>query len=238
MKIIIVKDKEAGGKKAYDIFVEALKKGSKTFGLATGGTPETTYKELVNSDLDFRDCISVNLDEYVGLTPENPQSYNYYMHKHLFNSKPFKKSYLPNGSANDEKKEIERYNDILEHNPIDLQLLGIGKNGHIGFNEPGSPIDAKTRKVHLTESTIAANARYFKNKNDVPQYAYSMGIGSIMQAKEILVEAFGTEKAKAVAKMVEGEFNTDVPASVLQRHANVTVIIDEQAAKLLKKNYK
>lgn len=238
MKVIIVKDKEVGGKKAYDVFVETLKKGSRTFGLATGGTPETTYKQLVNSDLDFTDCTSVNLDEYVGLTPDNPQSYNYYMHKHLFDSKPFKNSYLPDGSAKDENEEIKRYNNILKDNPIDLQLLGIGKNGHIGFNEPGSPIDAKTRKVHLTESTIAANARYFKNKDEVPQYAYSMGIGSIMQAKEILVEAFGAEKAEAVANMIEGKVSPDVPASILQRHANVTVIVDEQAAKLLKKDYK
>ncbi|GET07393.1 glucosamine-6-phosphate deaminase [Ligilactobacillus agilis] len=235
MRVIIVEDKVAGGKEACKVFANALANGAKVLGLATGGTPETTYQELVASKLDFSNLVSVNLDEYVGLGPDNPQSYNYYMKQHLFDKKPFAKSYLPNGLATDEEAEIARYNEILADNPVDLQLLGIGENGHIGFNEPGSPLDAKTRKVALTESTIKANARYFEHEEDVPRYAYSMGIGSIMQAKEILLEAFGAKKAQAVKALVEGQVDASVPATILQKHPNVTVIVDKQAAALLTK---
>lgn len=235
MRVIIVEDKVAGGKEACKVFANALANGAKVLGLATGGTPETTYQELVASKLDFSNLVSVNLDEYVGLGPDNPQSYNYYMKQNLFDKKPFAKSYLPNGLATDEEAEIARYNEILADNPVDLQLLGIGENGHIGFNEPGSPLDAKTRKVALTESTIKANARYFEHEEDVPRYAYSMGIGSIMQAKEILLEAFGAKKAQAVKALVEGQVDASVPATILQKHPNVTVIVDKQAAALLTK---
>ena len=235
MRVIIVEDKVAGGKEACKVFANALANGAKVLGLATGGTPETTYQELVASKLDFSKLVSVNLDEYVGLGADDPQSYNYYMKKHLFNQKPFAKSYLPNGLAEDEAAEIERYNQVLAANPVDLQLLGIGENGHIGFNDPGSPLDAKTRKVALTESTIKANARYFEREEDVPRYAYSMGIGSIMQAKEILLEAFGAKKAQAVKALVEGPVDANLPATILQKHPNVTVIVDKQAAALLTK---
>ena len=165
MKVIIVKNAAEGGKKAFEIFKEKLDEGATVFGLATGGTPETTYQELCDSDLDFSNCISINLDEYVGLSADNPQSYHYYMKKHLFEKKPFAHSYLPDGQNDDAKVECERYSKIIAENPVDLQLLGIGRNGHIGFNEPGSAFDGKTQKIRLTESTIAANARYFENEN-------------------------------------------------------------------------
>ena len=144
MKVIIVKNAAEGGKKAFEIFKEKLDEGATVFGLATGGTPETTYQELCDSDLDFSNCISINLDEYVGLSADNPQSYHYYMKKHLFEKKPFAHSYLPDGQNDDAKDECERYSKIIAENPIDLQLLGIGRNGHIGFNEPGSAFDGKT----------------------------------------------------------------------------------------------
>ena len=156
------------------------------------------------------------------------------MKKHLFEKKPFAHSYLPDGQNDDAKAECERYSKIIAENPVDLQLLGIGRNGHIGFNEPGSAFDGKTQKIRLTESTIAANARYFENENDVPKYAYSMGIGEIMQAKTVLLEAYGKDKADAIKKMVEGEPTEEVPASVLQNHDDAIVIVDEDAASLLR----
>lgn len=140
MKIIKVKDQVEGGKEALKVFKEALDNEVKVFGLATGSTPETTYDELVKSDIDFSSSISVNLDEYVGLKPEDEQSYAYFMKEHLFNAKPFAKSFLPNGMAEDADQECERYDKLLEEYHVGLQLLGIGRNGHIGFNEPGSSL--------------------------------------------------------------------------------------------------
>ena len=233
MQIIKVKDSVAGGKKGFEVFKQALANGAKVFGLATGSTPETTYTELRNSDLDFSQCVSLNLDEYVGLQPDNPQSYYRFMHEHLFDAKQFKHNYLPNGMAPDIVAETARYEELLSENPIDLQLLGIGRNGHIGFNEPGSPFDGKTHKVKLTQSTIDANSRFFEHEEDVPRYAISMGIGSILSAKQILMEAYGEKKADAVKAMVEGPITPDCPASALQKHPNVIVIVDEAAASKL-----
>ena len=230
MQIIVVKDQQAGGKAALKVFAAAKARGVKVFGLATGGTPETTYAELVASDLDFTDSISINLDEYVGLAANHPQSYAYYMHHHLFFAKPFAASYLPNGLATDPAAECARYDQILADHHVGLQLLGIGRNGHIGFNEPGSPFDGTTHEVALTLSTIAANARFFARPADVPKRALSMGIGAIMQADQILLEAYGSDKAAAIQAMIEGPVTTAVPASVLQQHPNVIVILDQAAA--------
>lgn len=236
MKVIIVKDNVEGGKEGYKLFADAKKNGATTFGLATGSTPITTYQEIIKSDLDFTDSISINLDEYVGLPEDSDQSYDYFMHENLFNAKPFKHSYLPNGRAADLEAEAKHYDQIIEDNPIDLQILGIGRNGHIGFNEPGTPADSTTHKVSLTQSTIDANARFFEHEEDVPRYAISMGLASIMKSKHILIEAYGEDKADAIKGMIEGPVTTDLPASVLQNHDNVTVIIDEAAAsKLLNK---
>lgn len=233
MKVIIVKDNVEGGKEGYKLFADAKKNGATTFGLATGSTPITTYQEIIKSDLDFTDSISINLDEYVGLPEDSDQSYDYFMHENLFNAKPFKHSYLPNGRAADLEAEAKHYDQIIEDNPIDLQILGIGRNGHIGFNEPGTPADSTTHKVSLTQSTIDANARFFEHEEDVPRYAISMGLASIMKSKHILIEAYGEDKADAIKGMIEGSVTTDLPASVLQNHDNVTVIIDEAAASKL-----
>ena len=235
MKIIKVKDQIEGGKAGFEVFANAMKHGAQVFGLATGSTPISVYDELTASDLDFSDKISVNLDEYKGLGGDHPQSYRYFMNQHMFNKKPFKMSYVPDGLA-DEATEPAHYEQIIDDNPIDLQLLGLGQNGHIGFNEPGTPFDEGTHQVALTESTIKANARFFDDESEVPHYAYSMGIASIMKAKEILIIAYGEAKADAVAAMIEGPVTEAMPASILQKHANVTVIVDEAAASKLTKN--
>ena len=184
MKVIRVKDANEGGKKAFEIIKDGMENGVKVLGLATGSTPETLYKEMTTSDLDFSDMTSVNLDEYVGLDGSDDQSYRYFMNDHLFNKKPFKETFVPNGKAEDLEAECKRYDGVIAEHPLDLQVLGIGRNGHIGFNEPGTPFDVTTHVVELTESTIEANKRYFDKIEDVPTHALSMGIGSIMQSKK------------------------------------------------------
>lgn len=235
MQIIRVKDAQEGAKKSFEIVKKALEKGAKTFGLATGGTPEGVYALLRESDLDFSQVTSVNLDEYIGLKPDNKKSYHYYMNEQLFSVKPFKNSYLPNGVAENEQEEVERYEQILKENPIDFQLLGLGTNAHIGFNEPGTVFTQRTHKVALTPSTVDANKRYFDRVEDVPTHAYSMGLANILEAKEVLLIAYGKSKAQAIKDLVEGPQTTAVPASILQQHDNVTIIIDEEAASLLQK---
>lgn len=234
MEIIVVKNAEAGGKRGAQVFQDELANGAKVFGLATGSTPVTTYQNLVHSTADFSQATSINLDEYAGLTPDNDQSYHYFMQTNLFNKKPFKKSYVPDGTNPDATEVINQYNQIIAENPIDLQILGIGRNGHIGFNEPGTPFDSTTHEVNLSQSTIEANSRFFENESDVPKKAYSMGIASIMGAKHILLEAYGPEKAQIIKAALQGPVTEDVPASVLQGHDNVTVILDEAAASELK----
>lgn len=237
MNVIVVKDRAEGGQKGFEVFENAYHDGARVFGLATGSTPVTTYEELIKSNLDFSQMTSVNLDEYVGLAPDHPQSYHYFMQKHLFDQKPFAHSYVPNGMNSDAAAEMKRYDQVIADNPIDLQILGLGQNGHIGFNEPGTDPTLGTHKVALTESTIKANARFFKNEDEVPRYAYSMGIASILTSKHILLEAYGPEKADAVKAMIEGPVTSDVPASFLQQHDQVTIIIDEAAASELTENY-
>jgi len=233
MKVIRVKDANEGGKKAFEIIKDGMENGVKVLGLATGSTPETLYQEMTSSDLDFSEMTSVNLDEYVGLAGDDVQSYRYFMNDQLFNKKPFKETFVPNGKAEDLAAECKRYDGVIADHPIDLQVLGIGRNAHIGFNEPGTSFDVTTHVVELTESTIEANKRNFDKVEDVPTHALSMGIGSIMQSKKILLMAFGTDKADAIKDMIEGAVTTDVPASILQKHADVTVIIDEDAASKL-----
>lgn len=186
MKLIVVKNQLEGGKEGFKLLSEAMQNGAKTLGLATGSTPVEFYNQIVNSDLDFSDMTSVNLDEYVGLDGSNDQSYSYFMNKHLFEEKPFKVNYLPNGKAADLDVEVKHYDSIIDENPIDWQILGIGQNGHIGFNEPGTPTTVTTHVVDLTESTIEANARFFDHIEDVPKQAISMGLASIMKSKKIL----------------------------------------------------
>lgn len=235
MKVITVKKQLEGAKIGFDLLKEAMDNGAKTLGLATGSTPVEFYNQIVKSDLDFSDMTSVNLDEYVGLDGSDEQSYRYFMSKHLFNEKPFKENFLPNGKAADLEAETKAYDQIIAEHPIDFQILGIGQNGHIGFNEPGTSFEETTHVVDLQESTIKANARFFENEEDVPRQAISMGIASIMAAKSIVLMAYGESKAEAIKGMVEGEITEDMPASILQKHADVVVIADEAAAALLSK---
>ncbi|WP_125702193.1 glucosamine-6-phosphate deaminase [Lacticaseibacillus daqingensis] len=235
MDVKIVKDKVAGGQAAFDLIKKGIENGDKVLGLATGSTPITLYQAMIASDLDFTNMTSVNLDEYVGLPEDNPQSYHQFMKDNLFNKKPFAHSYVPNGNAADSDQAAADYEKIIADNPIDIQILGIGRNGHIGFNEPGSDLDGKTHKVQLTESTIEANKRFFDKEEDVPRYAISMGIGSIMKGKQIILLAYGEDKADAIKATIEGPVTNHVPASVLQNHANVTLILDEAAASKLSK---
>ena len=234
MKIFYGTDQEDCSNKAYEIVLKAIDEGAEVFGLATGSTPEILYKKLVESDVDFSNSVSVNLDEYVGLSGDQEQSYRYFMEEKIFQHNPFKASYVPNG-MNEEAAEIERYEQNLKENPIDLQILGIGQNGHIAFNEPGTPFDSVTHKVELTESTIQANKRNFEKEEDVPRFAYSMGLSSIMDAKKVILMAFGEEKAQAIKDLVTAtEPDESIPATILMNHPDFTVIVDEAAAKLIK----
>ena len=206
MQIIRVANAEEGGKKAFELIKEGMNNGAKVLGLATGSTPETLYKEMTASDIDFTEMTSVNLDEYVGLGGEDEQSYRYFMNKHLFDKKPFKETFVPNGKAEDLDAASAEYEKIIDAHPVDIQILGIGQNGHIGFNEPGTPLDSLTHVVELTESTINANKRYFDKVEDVPTRAVSMGIGSIMKGKKMILMAYGEAKAAAVAGALRGGF--------------------------------
>ncbi|HFI0933869.1 TPA: glucosamine-6-phosphate deaminase [Streptococcus suis] len=233
MKVHVVENQAEGAALAFNLLKEKLAGGAKVLGLATGSSPLEFYKLIRESDLDFSDLTSVNLDEYVGLGEESNQSYIYFMKEQLFNSKPFKQSYLPNGLAADLDAELVRYNAILEEHPVDFQILGIGRNGHIGFNEPGAPFDGQTHLVDLAPSTIEANSRFFDTIEEVPKQAISMGIANIMAAKTIVLMAYGPEKADAIKATVEGPVTEQVPASVLQNHDDVVLIIDEAAASKL-----
>ena len=233
MQIIRVANAEEGGKKAFELIKEGMNNGAKVLGLATGSTPETLYKEMTASDVDFTEMTSVNLDEYVGLGGEDEQSYRYFMNKHLFDKKPFKETFVPNGKAEDLDAASAEYEKIIDAHPVDIQILGIGQNGHIGFNEPGTPLDSLTHVVELTESTINANKRYFDKVEDVQTRAVSMGIGSIMKGKKMILMAYGEAKAEAIKGMIDGPVTTDMPASALQNHQDVVVIIDDAAASKL-----
>lgn len=233
IKVIVVEDQVAGGKEAFEIIKKELADGLKVIGLPTGSTPEQMYKELRESDLDFSDVVAINLDEYIGLAPEHEQSYHYFMNEKLFNAKKFRETHMPNGLAADADEETSRYDKVIENNPIDLQFLGIGTNSHLGFNEPGSPFDGLTAKVDLAEETIEANKRFFESADDVPKQAYSMGLGSIMSADKIVLIAYGENKAEAVANAINGPITEDVPASILQKHKDVTFILDKAAASRL-----
>lgn len=235
MKLEIINSQAEAGQKGLRVFKQAIQNGAQVFGLATGSTPISIYDAITKSDLDFTKATSINLDEYKGLAADHPASYRYFMNKYFFSKKPFAHSYMPNGLASDLKVEIEHYDQIINDNPIDLQILGIGRNGHIGFNEPGTSFESKTHIVELTDNTIQANSRFFDSIDQVPKQAISMGIGSIMKSKEILIAAYGKEKAQAVKEFIEGPVTENVPASILQNHPKVTIILDQAAASLLNK---
>ncbi|MBG9988406.1 glucosamine-6-phosphate deaminase [Aerococcaceae bacterium DSM 111176] len=230
MEVKIVNNQDEAGQIALEIFEETLDHGGRVFGFATGSTPETTYDAIVKSDLDFSKSIGINLDEYYGLPSTHPQSYAQFMREKLYAHKSFQNAFIPNGMNKNPESEKEKFDQILENYPRDLQLLGIGVNAHIGFNEPGTAFDTTTQLVDLTDETINANKRFFESIEDVPRQAYSMGIKSILDAKKIILMAFGKEKASAIKAMIDGPVTEDVPASILQQHPNVTVILDHEAA--------
>lgn len=242
MRIIRTRDYEDMSRKAADIIAaQVIMKPNCVLGLATGSTPIGTYARLVKKhkkgDLDFSGVTSVNLDEYKGLTKENDQSYYYFMNDNLFSKVNIDKSrtFLPDGTETDSDKACRDYNQIIaDVGGVDLQLLGLGHNGHIGFNEPAAVFEAETHCVDLTESTIQANKRFFASIDDVPRQAYTMGIKTIMMARKILVVVSGADKAAIVKKAFFGAITPEVPASVLQLHPDVTIVADEAALSEIK----
>lgn len=237
MRIYKASDYEDLSRIAANIIAsQVVMKPDCVLGLATGSTPIGTYKKLVekyeNGDLDFSEVKTVNLDEYKGLPRENDQSYYYFMHDNLFdhvNVKP-ENTNLPDGTEPDADKECKNYEALIASlGGQDLQLLGLGHNGHIGFNEPADTFAKETHCVDLQERTIEANKRFFASADEVPKQAYTMGIGTIMQAKKILVVVSGEDKADTVAKAFFGPITPQVPASVLQLHSDVILVADEAA---------
>lgn len=227
---------ELSRKAANVIAAQILMKPNCVLGLATGSTPVGTYKELIQKyelgDLDFSNITSINLDEYKGLSGDNDQSYRYFMNENLFNHVNINKdhTYVPDGLEPDADKACKDYNDIIAASGgIDLQLLGLGHNGHVGFNEPSDEFVKETNCVDLTESTIEANKRFFASEADVPRQAYTMGIGNIMQARKVLVVVSGADKADILQKVIEGPVTPQVPASILQLHSDVVIVADEAA---------
>lgn len=237
MRIIKAKDYEEMSRKAASVIAaQVIAKPDSVLGLATGGTPVGTYAKLVewynNGDLDFSDITTVNLDEYRGLPRTNEQSYWYFMHDNLFNHVNIKpeRINLPNGENTDAEAACAEYNEILHSvGAIDLQLLGIGSDGHIGFNEPADHFPLETHCVDLEESTIEDNKRFFANKDEVPRQAYTMGIKTIMQAKKVLMVANGKNKAEIIKKAFFGPVTPEVPASILQMHPDFILVADEDA---------
>lgn len=241
IKVMICEDYDTVSQKAAAILAGVISlRPDCALGLATGSSPVGMYRELVkkyeSGELDFSQVRSYNLDEYYPIDPENDQSYHSFMDTHLFRHVNMESAnvHMPSGSARDIQAACEAYEVMLaEAGGIDIQVLGIGQNGHIGFNEPAEAFDGRTHLVDLQESTIKANSRFFE-KEDVPRQAITMGVGSIIRARRILMMANGDAKAEAIAAALEGPITPRVPASALQLHPDVTVIIDQEAAALLK----
>ena len=237
MKIYKTKNYDEMSKRAAHIIAsQVILNPDCVLGLATGSTPVGTYKNLIewyqNGDLDFSQITSCNLDEYRGLSGDNDQSYRYFMNHNLFDHVNIRKecTYVPDGLDKDSDAACKAYEEIIEKvGGIDLQLLGLGHNGHIGFNEPGEAFEKETHCVDLTESTIEANKRFFASADDVPKQAYTMGIKTIMQAKKILIVVNGENKADIVERAFFGPVTPEVPASILQLHNDVTLVGDEEA---------
>ncbi len=237
MKIVVTKDYEELSAKAAKIMLDVVKGDPyAVLGLATGTTPLGLYGHMIKdhekNGTSYAHVRTVNLDEYQGLPRTHAQSYAYFMRKNLFEGLKIdpENTNIENGMAADEEKECARYDALLERLPRDIQLLGLGSNGHVAFNEPGTPFSSGTHVVTLAESTVKDNARLFSDISEVPRKAFTMGIRQIMQAKKILILASGANKADAVFKMVKGEVTEQVPASVLQLHPDCILIADKEAA--------
>ncbi len=241
MKIHVVNHYQDMSVKAAELVAEQVKdKNDSVLGLATGSTPEGMYSRLVKmhqeEDLDFSAIRTFNLDEYLGLGPDHPQSYHFYMHQHLFHHINIlqKNINIPDGKAIDAETACRDYEEsIVNEGGIDFQVLGIGGNGHIGFNEPDTSLSAVTHVVELTEKTVKDNSRFFDSEEEVPRKALTMGMGPILKAKKILLLASGEGKSEAIRATVSGKITTQVPATFLQLHPKVILILDKEAAKLI-----
>lgn len=241
MEVIILPDAEAVGRMAARVVARVLReRAAPVLGFATGSTPLPLYRELVRlhqaGELDFAHATSFNLDEYVGLAPDHPQSYRRFMQIQLIDhiNIPKDRFFIPDGRAEDIPAECARYEGLIAaRGGIDLQILGIGSDGHIGFNEPTSSLRSRTRIKTLTERTRLDNARFFGSEAAVPHHVITMGIGTILDSRAVLMLATGASKADAVARMVEGPLTAMCPASALQMHPAVKVLVDEPAASRL-----
>ncbi len=237
MEVIVCKTAEEASRLAATLITDALQTTpALVLGLATGSTPLLLYRELIKacqSGADFSRVRTFNLDEYCGLPPEHPHSYRTFMNAHLFsnlNIRP-ENTHVPDGTADNLPALCAAYEAaIAAAGGIDIQVLGIGSNGHIGFNEPGSPLDSRTRRVTLTEQTLRDNTRFFSAREEVPRYAISMGVGTILEAKKCVLLGFGANKARAIKAAIEGPVSPDSPASALQVHRDTVVFLDEAAA--------
>lgn len=241
MKVIVVKDYEEMSAKCAEIFIKQLQtKPDSILGLATGGSPVGTYKKIIEAykegHIDFSKVKTYNLDEYCGISITHPQSYYYFMHDNLFNHVNIDASnvHLPSASGENFAKQCDDYNKMLHEVEIDIQLLGIGSNGHIAFNEPNTPFDLETHVVELTDKTRQDNKRFFNSIDEVPTHAITMGIKNIMAAKKIVMLISGSNKANTVVELLKGDVKESFPASILHEHPDVTVIIDEAAYSLAK----
>jgi len=240
MTIFLTENYDELSEKAARIIIETVRqKHNAVLGLATGTTPLGLYNRLIadhkENGTSYKHIRAVNLDEYKGLPKDHPQSYAYFMRKNLFYhiDIDLNNTYIESGIATDEQAECKRYDEILNKYPRDIQLLGLGSNGHIAFNEPNTPFDSTTHVVTLAESTVKDNARLFEDISEVPRKAYTMGLKSIMQAKKIIVLANGLNKAEIVSKLMYGSPSEKLPASILYNHKDCTVILDEEAASKL-----
>ncbi|GEM03243.1 glucosamine-6-phosphate deaminase 1 [Halolactibacillus miurensis] len=241
MNIIVCQNYDHLSDYAKDLVINTINNNDKpVLGLATGSTPEGMYQALIKAyqekHVSFKDVTTFNLDEYIGLGKEDPNSYHHFMDEHLFNYVDIdqNETFVPPGNTdNHEQACLDYEQNMHRHGDIDLQVLGLGVNGHIGFNEPGTPFDTRTHVIELDESTRVANARFFDSIDDVPTHAITMGIETIMESKQIVLLASGDSKKEAVQRLVNGEETPDFPASILHRHNNVTVILDRDAASLL-----
>ena len=237
MNFIVCNNYEEISEKAAEIIAELVKsKPNCILGLATGSTPVGTYKELIaknkNGEISFKNTVSYNLDEYYPISPENNQSYRYFMNENLFNhiDIPMENTHLLNGEANDPDAECKAYDEAIKNaGGIDIQILGIGRNGHIAFNEPDEALIAPTHKTGLTADTIDANSRFFESTDLVPKFALTMGMASIFAARKIILLANGASKAQAISELRSDKITTSNPSTLLKLHPDVTIICDKEA---------